>query len=181
MTPTSERTDAPDGRVAPAAADRVAPASDAAALAAAVQAITRAYRVLERASSDLSLAEFRMLSAIAAGEARASRLAARLAVGKPTVSAGIESLVRRGFVERADVVGDQRASALSLTDVGVAARERAEVEMAARLRELCERAPDPACVVDALGQLGDAIEATMEHVMAKRRNSSTPAVRRPTP
>lgn len=136
-------------------------AADLTALAAAVQALTRASRLLERASSELSLSDFRMLSAIADGEARASRLAARLAVGKPTVSAGIDSLERRGFVVRSSVEGDQRASALSLTNAGEDIRNRVEQAMMQRLEQLCARTPDAASVVAALDQLGGAIEAVM--------------------
>ncbi len=62
----------------------------------AVRALARASRVLERASSELSLAHYRVLSAIASGDERGSRIAARLALGKPTVSAAVESLCQRG-------------------------------------------------------------------------------------
>ncbi|HEY5221793.1 MAG TPA: MarR family transcriptional regulator [Microbacteriaceae bacterium] len=135
--------------------------ADRVALAAAVQALTRASRVLERASSELSLSDFRMLSAIADGEARATRLAARLAVGKPTVSAGIDSLERRRFVSRSSVEGDQRASALSLTDAGEDIRNRVEEAMMRRLEQLCARTPDGPGIVAALEHLGGAIEAVM--------------------
>lgn len=102
-----------------------------------------------------------MLSAIAGGEARASRLAARLAVGKPTVSAAVDSLLGRGYIVRQPVEGDQRASALSLTEAGVDIRNRSEAEMVRRLEQLCERTPDGSGVVASLGQLGDAIESAM--------------------
>jgi len=144
--------------------------TDDAAIAAAVQAITRASRMLERASTELSLADFRMLSAIADGEARATRLAARLAVGKPAVSAAVDSLVRRGLVERSRVDGDQRASALSMTQAGVHARTQAEAAMMLRLRALCERTEGGDELIRLLGRLGDAIEDTVsEHAALRGR------------
>jgi DNA-binding MarR family transcriptional regulator len=58
----------------------------------AVRALARATRVLERASGELSLAHYRVLAAIASGDERASRVANRLAIGKPTVSVAVEAL-----------------------------------------------------------------------------------------
>ncbi len=69
----------------------------------AVRALARATRVLERASGELSLAHYRVLSAIASGEKRASRVAERLAIGKPTVSAAVEALAQRGLLLRSAV------------------------------------------------------------------------------
>jgi DNA-binding MarR family transcriptional regulator len=135
---------------------------------AAVQAITRVSRMLERASAELSLADFRMLSAIADGEARATRLAARLAVGKPAVSAGVDSLERRGYIERSRVEGDQRASALSLTPAGVQAHQRVQAEMVRRLRALCERTEGGDQLIVLLGRLGDAVEGVMAEHIAER-------------
>lgn len=148
-----------------AEAGRVAETANA---AAAVQAITRVSRVLERASAELSLADFRMLSAIADGEARATRLAARLAVGKPAVSAGVDSLERRGYIERSRVEGDQRASALSLTPAGVQAHQRVEAEMIRRLRTLCERTEGGDELIVLLGRLDDAVEGVMAEHIAER-------------
>jgi DNA-binding MarR family transcriptional regulator len=61
-----------------------------------------------------------------------SRLAARLALGKPAISAAVEALPRRGFLVRSAANGDERASALSLTAEGRAALSRAEAEMTRR-------------------------------------------------
>src|SRR5262249_17877418 len=60
------------------------------ALDGAVQALARLSRLLERAAAPLSLADYRALAAILAGEERASRLAERLAVGKPSISATVD-------------------------------------------------------------------------------------------
>src|ERR1700722_4197232 len=86
----------------------------------AVRALSRVSRLLERASGELSLSHYRVLSAIASGDQRASRVAARLAVGKPTISASVESLCQRGLLARSAVDGDHRAAALHLTAAGEA-------------------------------------------------------------
>jgi len=126
----------------------------------AVRALARASRVLERASDELSLAHYRVLAAVASGEERASRVAARLALGKPTVSAAVESLCERGLLMRASVAGDQRAAALHLTADGAALLARVEAEMVHRIEELCGYAPDPARVLESLVALGAALDAS---------------------
>ncbi|HEY4020984.1 MAG TPA: MarR family winged helix-turn-helix transcriptional regulator [Pseudonocardiaceae bacterium] len=135
----------------------------------AVRALARAARVLERASGELSLPHYRVLSAIAAGDERASRVAERLALGKPAVSAAVESLSQRGLVARSEVVGDQRAAALRLTEAGNTLLEDVETHMLERLAELSARTPDAERLVESLVWLGVAIEESAEERMATRR------------
>jgi DNA-binding MarR family transcriptional regulator len=125
----------------------------------AVRALSRVSRLLERASGELSLSHYRVLSAIAAGDKRASRVAARLAVGKPTISASVESLCQRGLLARSSVEGDHRAAALRLTAQGEAVLSRVEAEMVARLEALGSRTPDGGQLIESLVWLGIAIEA----------------------
>jgi DNA-binding MarR family transcriptional regulator len=124
----------------------------------AVRALARASRVLERASSELSLAHYRVLSAIDSGDKRGSLIAARLAVGKPTVSAAVEALCQRGLLVRSGVEGDQRVAALGLTTEGRALLDRVEAEMVTRIDDLCARTPDGAQLMESLVWLGDAID-----------------------
>jgi DNA-binding MarR family transcriptional regulator len=127
----------------------------------AVRALARASRVIERVSAPLSLADYRVLAAIASGEARASRLADRLAIGKPAISASVDSLCKRGLLDRSVVEGDQRATSLSLTADGSALFAEVEGTMAAGIAALAERTPDPARMLEALAWLGEAIETVM--------------------
>jgi DNA-binding MarR family transcriptional regulator len=134
----------------------------------AIRALARVSRVLEAATADLSLAHYRVLAAIASGEERASVVAARLALGKPAVSAAVDALCRRGLLERLDVVADGRAVALSLTAEGVAVLDRVEAEMTRRVVDLCARTSNPEGVLDALAQLGPAMdEARAERLSAQ--------------
>lgn len=135
----------------------------------AVRALARAARVLERVSGELSLAHYRVLSAIAAGDERASRVAERLALGKPAVSAAVESLSQRGLIARSEVVGDQRAAALRLTDRGRALLDDVETDMIERLTELQRHTPDGEQLVESLVWLGAAIEEIAEERMTARR------------
>jgi DNA-binding MarR family transcriptional regulator len=134
----------------------------------AVRALARASRVLERASGELNLAHYRVLSAVASGDERASRVAARLALGKPTVSAAVDALCRRGLLTRTAEPGDQRAIALSLTGAGRSLLKRVEDEMVATISDLSARTPDPAQVIESLGWIGGAIDQARAERIAAR-------------
>jgi DNA-binding MarR family transcriptional regulator len=134
----------------------------------AVRALARMARVLERSTGDLNLAHYRVLSAIADGDERASRVADRLALGKPTVSAAVESLAKRGLLSRADAADDRRVATLSLTAAGEAALAAVEDEMLERVDDLCARTPDPGQLLESLGHLGEALDEVAAERLAKR-------------
>jgi DNA-binding MarR family transcriptional regulator len=127
----------------------------------AVRALARASSALERVSGEMSLAHYRVLSAIASGDERASRIARKLAVGKPTVSAAVEALSQRGLLVRRSAADDQRAADLLLTAEGAALLDRVETAMVARLDDLAGRTPDAGALIDALSWLGSALDARM--------------------
>jgi DNA-binding MarR family transcriptional regulator len=124
----------------------------------AIRALARVARLLERSSGDLNLAHYRVLSAIAEGSERASRVADRLTLGKPTVSAAVESLTKRGLITREDVAEDRRATTLALTPAGEEALAAVDREMLGHLDDLLGRTEDSAQVLDSLGQLGKALD-----------------------
>ena len=134
----------------------------------AIRALARVARLLERSSGDLNLAHYRVLSAIAEGSERASRVADRLALGKPTVSAAVESLTKRGLLLREDVADDRRAATLTLTPAGEEALVAVDREMLGCLDELLARTPDPARVLQSLGQLGTALDEVAAERSARR-------------
>lgn len=130
---------------------------------AAVLTLARLARVLERRCGDeLSLSHFRVLAAVAGGDERASRVASRLALGKPAVSAAVESLVGRGWLRRSDVLGDQRAIRLSLTPAGRRVLDRAEADMSAAIGAIAGHTDDPAGTLAAVVRLGDGLDAYLE-------------------
>ncbi|GAB3801943.1 hypothetical protein GCM10028798_18420 [Humibacter antri] len=135
---------------------------------AAVTALARASRILERSLSELSLADFRVLSAVAEGEARASRLAHRLALGKPAISSTVDSLVRRGLLTKRAHDADQRATDLVLTPAGETVRAAAEAALVAVVTQLADDTDDPAATLTALASLEPAIERRQASVAAAR-------------
>lgn len=126
-------------------------------LGPAVEMLTRVARILERASGELSLSHYRVLTMVAAGDRRASRLAERLALGKPAISAAVESLVGRGLLTRSGSDPDRRATRLEITDRGRKASATAEAAMAAALADVLGYASDAPGTRAALGDLSLAL------------------------
>jgi DNA-binding MarR family transcriptional regulator len=137
---------------------------------AAVRALARASSALERSSPDLNLAHYKVLTAIAQGNERASNVARMLALGKPAVSAAVDSLCRRGLLTRSDVAEDQRAAALRLTPAGETLLEQVESEMVSRIYDLCDRTPDGERLIESLGWLGAAMDSRLADRLAARRS-----------
>lgn len=127
----------------------------------AVRALSRVARIVEHETDELSVADYRVLSTIASGEGRATRLASRLALGKPTISASVDSLVKRGLLVRASVPGDNRATALSLSEEAADLLGHVEARMARQLELFCERTPDAQQVITSLSWLGEVIETVV--------------------
>jgi DNA-binding MarR family transcriptional regulator len=125
----------------------------------AVRAVVRLSRLLERAAGELSLPHYRVLAAVAEGDERASRVAKRLALGKPAISASVDALCKRGLLVRQAAPGDQRVSPLRLTPAGRAALRDADAAMLARLDAVLAHTDEPADAVAALNRLGAGLDA----------------------
>jgi DNA-binding MarR family transcriptional regulator len=138
----------------------------------AVRALARASSALERSSPNLSLAHYRVLTAVAQGNERASNIARKLAIGKPTVSVAVESLCQRGLLARSGVAGDQRAAALHLTPAGETLLEQVETEMISRINDLCDRTPDGGQLIESLVWLGAAMDSRLADRLAARPSES---------
>ena len=80
-----------------------------------------------------------MLGLLGGGDERASVLAHRMAVSRPTVTALVDSLFERGFVTREPDPDDRRAITVSLTAAGRTAVGDAGVALRATLDSVLER------------------------------------------
>lgn len=127
----------------------------------AARAIALAARRLERATDDLTLAQYRVLALVAGGDERSSLLAGRLALAKPTVSAVVDGLVERGYLAREAVRGDRRSQRLVVTRTGRKALAAAEDAMAGALADVLRHGTRPAAVVDGLRLLDEAMTAAL--------------------
>jgi DNA-binding MarR family transcriptional regulator len=129
-------------------------------IAQAVLAILRLYRGLECVDAGLTPSQYRIMKLAAAGGERSTRLAQRLAVAKPTLTAIADGLVAAGYASRTAEPGDRRVVRLSLTPAGREALDRADVAYTAWLGRLLDETGEPAAVLSALGQLAEAHRAT---------------------
>jgi len=123
----------------------------------AVLTILRLYRVLERVSPELTPQQYRILKLAGAGGERSARLAERLAVARPTLTAIADGLVAAGFARRDPEPGDRRVVRLCLTEAGRAAVDRADEAYGWWMGQLLAHVSDPDRVLDALDLLDQAI------------------------
>jgi DNA-binding MarR family transcriptional regulator len=130
-------------------------------------------RVMERACTDLTLPQYRLIALIARGDERASDVADRLALARPTVSATIDTLVERGVLERTAIDSDRRAVRLTITPEGARLLRSAQDAMRARLDDLLAQVADPEQLDAALEQLSTAMVSDR----ARRRERKAKAAR----
>jgi DNA-binding MarR family transcriptional regulator len=135
----------------------------------AVLAIMRLSRALECADTGLTPPQYRILKLAGAGGERSTRLAERLAVAKPTLTAIADGLVAAGYAIREAEPGDRRVVRLSLTTAGREALVRADVAYAAWLGPLLAQTGDPAAVLRAL----DLLDAALTRERQARHETGT--------
>jgi DNA-binding MarR family transcriptional regulator len=123
-----------------------------------VLTVMRMHRALERIDAGLTPQQYRILKLAGAGGERSARLAERLAVAKPTLTATADALVALGYAEREAEAGDRRVVRLRLTPAGRAAVDRADAAYAGWLTELLGITGDPAAMLRAFGDLDAAMD-----------------------
>jgi DNA-binding MarR family transcriptional regulator len=140
--------------------------------------LLRLTRALERVDTDLTPQQYRILKLAGAGGERSARLAERLAVAKPTLTAIADGLVAAGYARRGPEPGDRRVVRLCLTEAGVAAVSRADTAYAGWLDRLLAEMGDPQQVLRAL----DGLDQAMDEVRRTRHapaTATTPATAAP--
>jgi DNA-binding MarR family transcriptional regulator len=124
----------------------------------ALRVLARLHRVLESTDSGLTLPQYRMLTALSEGGERSARLAERLTIRKPTVTALADGLVSAGYAQREGEPGDRRIVRLHITDAGRAALAKAEEAYATRLQAVLDDVPDQQQFLDAMRAVGSALD-----------------------
>jgi DNA-binding MarR family transcriptional regulator len=124
----------------------------------ALRVMARLHRLLESTDSGLTLPQYRMLTALSEGGERSARLAERLTIRKPTVTALADGLVAAGYAQREGEPGDRRIVRLHITDAGRAALAKAEEAYATRLQAVLDDVPDQEQFVDAMRAVGAALD-----------------------
>jgi DNA-binding MarR family transcriptional regulator len=143
--------------------------------AQAVMILLRLFRSLERVHTDLTPQQYRILKLAGAGGERSARLAERLAVAKPTLTATADGLVAAGYARRETEPGDRRVVRLCLTDAGRDAVDRADVAYGRWLDQLLGQTAEPDQVLRALGALDDAMDEVRRARQAGKEPGRPPA------
>jgi DNA-binding MarR family transcriptional regulator len=143
---------------------------DEAAATGAVLTLLRLFRAVERVDAGLTPHQYRILKLAGAGGERSARLAERLAVAKPTLTATADGLVAAGYAQREAEPGDRRVVRLCLTRAGRVALRRADAAYRDWLGDLLGYADDPDGALAALA----ALDAAMDERRQVRR-AGTPA------
>lgn len=155
------------GRTISASKQSAAERDAARAARGAGRAISRLARQVEHglAPVGLSLQQYRALALLAEGPAGANRLAERLTVSPPSVTAVIDGLVARGLVSRAADPDDRRRLTLALTPAGAQLLLEADAAVTGRLNEVAAHFGDDEAHdrVEALGEWHPALDAHREH------------------
>jgi len=123
----------------------------------ALLAVLRITRVLERIDAGISPQQYRMLKLIGLGGERSARLAEKLAVAKPTLTATADSLVAAGLACREAEPGDRRVVRLHLTQAGRAAVQHADAAYSAWFGSLLEHTGRREQIVADLLKLDEAM------------------------
>jgi DNA-binding MarR family transcriptional regulator len=122
----------------------------------------------------LSLPQYRVLIILEKGSTAASALASNLVVSPPSVTALVDGLVTRGFVERVSVAGDRRRVEHVLTDKGCKALAEADAAVNGRLEEIAGYLPagERSKVVTGLQLWLKAMDAYIESRVREKLASS---------
>ena len=124
----------------------------------AVLTVMRLFRALERVDSGLTPQQYRILKLAGAGGERSARLAEKLAVAKPTLTATADGLVAAGLVHREAEAGDRRVVRLHLTPAGADAMARADSAYSGWLTGLLDAVAEPGQILTDLDLLGGALD-----------------------
>lgn len=150
------------------------------ALVLAGRAVVRLGRKIEVALADaeLTLSQYRVLVFLANGESRPSRIAPNVDVTRPTVTALVDGLVARGFVDRQPDESDRRRVRHRVTPAGKRALADADRAVQAAMAALAAHLPEAraAGTVEALGRWHDALDAVLAASVG-----AEPAAAAPTP
>jgi len=105
-----------------------------------IRLLARLARVAEQAcqATGISLPQYRLLVSVSGGPQRASELAARVGVSRPTLTSLVDGLEHGGLLRRVPVPTDRRGIQLVPTEEGLEAVERADAALVRRMLELVE-------------------------------------------
>jgi DNA-binding MarR family transcriptional regulator len=134
----------------------------------AIQVLVRVGRILDQTPTPLPLAHYRVLALVASGERRASRLASRLPVAKPTITSAVDALATAGLLVRRRDDIDGRVVSLSVTESGRMVLHATTEALVEKLQPFFAAVSDPKALIHLLVEVGEAIDS-------RHQQGATPA------
>lgn len=133
-----------------------------------IRLLARLARVAEQVcqTTGISLPQYRLLVTISGEPQRASELAARVGVSRPTLTSLVNGLEDGGMLRRVPVPTDRRGIRLEPTEAGRAAVARAERALSDRLLQLVDRGTAQV-VSDVVAGLADALDREGQNARRK--------------
>ncbi len=124
-----------------------------------IRLLARLARVAEQAcqATGISLPQYRLLVSISGQPQRASELAARVGVSRPTLTSLVNGLAQAGLLQRVPVLNDRRGIRLVVTDTGCAALAQADDALTERMLQLVPPAAANG-VREVVAILGEALD-----------------------
>ena len=121
------------------------------------------------AEQDLSIQQYRLLAYLSHGDWAASLLADKLDVSKPSITALVDGLVKRGGVERRPGDGDRRRIDHVITKQGKAALAAGDRAVNDRLEALAAHLPGDALAeaLRALAAVEEVLDANLREALAR--------------
>jgi DNA-binding MarR family transcriptional regulator len=141
----------------------------------AILTVLRMSRVMDRIEAGISPQQYRILKLIGEGGERSARLAEKLAVARPTLTATADSLVAAGLAYREAEPGDRRVVRLRLTPEGQAAIKRADEAYATWLDAVLDYTGRREEILDGLDALDDAMTERRKARIASESPASASA------
>jgi DNA-binding MarR family transcriptional regulator len=116
-------------------------------------------RTLERSLEDMTLPQFRVLTFLSTSPERASEIAEKAGVTRPSLTGVIDGLTAHGWVRRVEVDGDRRGVGLEITPAGRRALTTASAQAADQLADVVGHVSpgDQQRVLDGLEALSRAL------------------------
>lgn len=136
--------------------------ADAEAVIAALITVLRITRNLEWVAAGISPQQYRILRLIAGGGERSARLAEKLGVSRPTLTATADSLVAAGLAVREPEPGDRRVVRLTVTEAGRAATRQADAAYLQWFSDVLDDTGHRAEILSSLADLDGALTRRRE-------------------
>jgi len=131
-------------------------------MARTIVVLFREFELIAR-KTDITIPQYRFFLALKRGPKRAGELASQSSIRKPTASALIADMEKRGLIERQRDAEDGRSVQLRLTEKGLQKQKEFEEELARHLPTHLEKGDDES-MLNAFSELAYIIDGQVNDI-----------------